>query len=1060
MQVATIEIYKCTNICVLLCTHAACKAVAKYSALALSTQSWKRIWHVHLAGPMRAGFPIVSGPGVRSGLAKRFARHLRNTLLFTGALGPPLRLLAPDISRTARFWSRFMPIYLRYKWTKWRFQEQRGFSAKRVEAEWQARHEWGGVRVHAMLLELSGYYVKGAQLLAAKPDFMPEPWTRRLAAMFDSMPPRSWRHVSKDIARDLQQCPAGRLHAMHGERLALDDAFAHIEPDCLAAASIAQVHGARLAPGMLAELSWRWKHGPDVVIKVQNKKMQGLMDSDVRNLGRLCCFVSSVLPFNPFLMLEEVRETVPREFDFVREACLMKALGERLRAAGHSLVLVPEPVSALTSPRLLVMQRMQGVPFTAILAGGDALARRRAAEAMTPLLDALGHLMLRGGCFHADPHAGQLLLQEDGRLVLLDWGQCKALTAARQRALAQLVVALDRGWTLGIVAAMSGMGLSFLAKEGGLADPRLIAKVAHIMFDTRSLPEARVSPLADDAVIKKIPLQRFPRDLFMVARTVMLLRGLCHALGLDIQSARVWRKHADAALRDSMLEEDRRMALRSLAFGLRRQESLIRLAAPQLIAAHWYASSGEQKDLVVVGGGPGGYVAAIKASQMGLKVACVEGRGSLGGTCLNVGCIPSKALLASSHLYHEVKKNAESHGVIVDGVKMDIGKMMAQKETAVAGLTKGIEGLFKKYKVEYVKGWGKFAGANDMEVALLDGGTTTVTAKNFIIATGSEVSPLPGMTIDEERVVSSTGAIALKEVPQKLIVIGGGYIGLEMGSVWQRLGSEVTVVEFLDHIVPSMDSEIRKNFQRSLTKQGFKFKLGYKVTGAEVTGDVVKLTVENVKDGKSEQLEASVVLVSAGRRPYVEGLDLAKVGVELDRRGRVQVDEHFKTTAPSGNIFAVGDVIDGPMLAHKAEEDGIACVENLAGKKGHVNYNTVPSIVYTHPEVASVGKTEEQVKAEGGKYRVGKFAFAANSRARSVLDTEGLVKFVSDAETDKILGVHIMGPNAGELISECVLAMEYGASTEDIARSCHGHPTLSEAVKEAAMATYDKPIHS
>ncbi|CAL8466251.1 g5787 [Coccomyxa elongata] len=488
-----------------------------------------------------------------------------------------------------------------------------------------------------------------------------------------------------------------------------------------------------------------------------------------------------------------------------------------------------------------------------------------------------------------------------------------------------------------------------------------------------------------------------------------------------------------------------------------RRGSLRRLTSPILQQSRCFAS-GDQKDLVIIGGGPGGYVAAIKAGQMGFNVACVEGRGRLGGTCLNVGCIPSKALLASSHLMHEIQKNAEHHGIIVDGARLDIDKMMAQKDKAVDGLTKGIEGLFKKYKVEYVKGWGKLAGKGQVDVALLDGGSSTISTKNIIIATGSEVSPLPGLTIDEERIVSSTGALALKEVPKRLVVIGGGYIGLEMGSVWERLGSEVSVVEYGPAIVPTMDGEVRKAFERSLKKQGFKFKLNTKVTGATVEGDIVKLTVEPAKGGESETIEADVVLVSAGRRPYYEGLGLESVGVQLDKRGRIQVDKRFQTTAD--DVYAIGDVIDGPMLAHKAEEDGVACVENLAGKAGHVNYNTVPSIVYTHPEVASVGQTEEQVKAEGHEYKVGKFAFMANSRARSVDDTEGMVKFIADKKTDKILGVHIMGPNAGELIHECVVAMEYGASSEDIARTCHGHPTLSEAVKEAAMACYDKPIHS
>jgi dihydrolipoamide dehydrogenase len=440
-----------------------------------------------------------------------------------------------------------------------------------------------------------------------------------------------------------------------------------------------------------------------------------------------------------------------------------------------------------------------------------------------------------------------------------------------------------------------------------------------------------------------------------------------------------------------------------------------------------------------------------------MKVTCIEGRGALGGTCLNVGCIPSKALLQSSHFYHEAQKNFGSHGVIVDNVRMDLGKMMAQKDKAVKGLTSGIEGLFKKNKVKYVKGWGTIKNENEVEVSLLDGGKDTVSAKNIMIATGSEVAPLPGIPIDEKRVVSSTGALLLEEVPKRFIVIGGGYIGLEMGSVWGRLGSQVTVVEFLDTIVPTMDGEVRKTFQRSLTKQGFKFKLGTKVTGAEIKDDVVHLTVESAKGGKSETLEAEVVLVSAGRRPFTKELGLENVGITTDKRGRIEVDDKFRTKVK--NIFAIGDVVPGPMLAHKAEEDGIAAVEHIAGRGGHVNYDAVPSIVYTHPEVASVGKTEEQCKAEGIEYRTGKFSMMANSRARAIDDTEGVVKFISDAKTDKILGCHIMGANAGELIAEVVLGIEYGASTEDIARSCHGHPTLSEAVKEAALATFDKPIH-
>ncbi|KAG7669073.1 hypothetical protein Ndes2526B_g00792 [Nannochloris sp. 'desiccata'] len=468
-------------------------------------------------------------------------------------------------------------------------------------------------------------------------------------------------------------------------------------------------------------------------------------------------------------------------------------------------------------------------------------------------------------------------------------------------------------------------------------------------------------------------------------------------------------------------------------------------------------ATSEEKDVIIIGGGPGGYVGAIKAAQLGLKVACIEGRGALGGTCLNVGCIPSKALLHSSHMFHEAKHSFASHGVVVDNVAVDIPKMMDQKDKAVDGLTKGIEGLFKKNKVEYVKGWGKFKSSNEVEVALSDGSTTTMKAKSIIIATGSEVTPLPGVPIDEEKIVSSTGALKLKEVPKSMIVIGGGVIGLEMGSVWSRLGAEVTVVEYTDGIVPSMDAEVRRSFQRSLQKQGFKFKLGTKVNGAEVTDTGVKLHVDSAKGGKEETLEADVVLVSTGRRPYTTGLGLEAIGVNTDKRGFIPVDDHFRTNIPS--VYAIGDAVPGPMLAHKAEEDGVACAEILAGKPGHVNYNTVPGIVYTHPEVASVGITEEEAKAAGLNYKTGKFSFMANSRARSIDDAEGLVKFIADAKTDKILGAHIMSANAGELIHECVLAMEYGASAEDIARTCHGHPTLSEAVKEAALATYFKPIH-
>ncbi|XP_051129241.1 dihydrolipoyl dehydrogenase 1, mitochondrial-like [Andrographis paniculata] len=470
-----------------------------------------------------------------------------------------------------------------------------------------------------------------------------------------------------------------------------------------------------------------------------------------------------------------------------------------------------------------------------------------------------------------------------------------------------------------------------------------------------------------------------------------------------------------------------------------------------------FSSASEDNDVVVIGGGPGGYVAAIKAAQLGLKTTCIEKRGALGGTCLNVGCIPSKALLHSSHMYHEAKHSFPSHGVKFSSVEIDLPAMMAQKDKAVGNLTKGIEGLFKKNKVTYVKGYGKFLSPTEVSVDTLDGGSTTVKGKNIIVATGSDVKGLPGITIDEERIVSSTGALALKEIPKKLVVIGAGYIGLEMGSVWGRLGSEVTVVEFAADIVPSMDGEIRKQFQRTLEKQKMKFMLKTKVVSVDSTGNSVKLTLEPASGGDQTTLEADVVLVSAGRVPFTAGLQLEKLGVEMDKGGRILVNERFATNVPG--VYAIGDVIPGPMLAHKAEEDGVACVEYIAGKEGHVDYDMVPGVVYTHPEVANVGKTEEQVKSMGVDYRVGKFPLLANSRAKAIDDAEGLVKILAEKESDKILGVHIMAPNAGELIHEAVLALQYGASSEDIARTCHAHPTMSEALKEAAMATYDKPIH-
>ncbi|XP_065863888.1 dihydrolipoyl dehydrogenase 1, mitochondrial [Euphorbia lathyris] len=471
-----------------------------------------------------------------------------------------------------------------------------------------------------------------------------------------------------------------------------------------------------------------------------------------------------------------------------------------------------------------------------------------------------------------------------------------------------------------------------------------------------------------------------------------------------------------------------------------------------------FASSGsEENDVVIVGGGPGGYVAAIKAAQLGLKTTCIEKRGTLGGTCLNVGCIPSKALLHSSHMFHEAQHSFANHGVKFASVEVDLPAMMNQKNKAVANLTRGIEGLFKKNKVTYVKGYGKLISPSEVSVDTIEGGETVVKGKNIIIATGSDVKSLPGITIDEKKIVSSTGALALTEIPKKLVVIGAGYIGLEMGSVWGRLGSEVTVVEFGPDIVPSMDGEVRKHFQRSLEKQKMKFILKTKVVGVDASGDGVKLTLEPASGGDQTILEADVVLVSAGRNPFTSGLGLDKLGVETDKVGRILVNEKFATNVPG--VFAIGDVIPGPMLAHKAEEDGVACVEFIAGKHGHVDYDKVPGVVYTHPEVASVGKTEEQVKELGIEYRVGKFPFMANSRAKAIDDAEGIVKIIADKETDKILGVHIMAPNAGEMIHEAAIALTYDASSEDIARVCHAHPTMSEALKEAAMATHDKPIH-
>ena len=470
-------------------------------------------------------------------------------------------------------------------------------------------------------------------------------------------------------------------------------------------------------------------------------------------------------------------------------------------------------------------------------------------------------------------------------------------------------------------------------------------------------------------------------------------------------------------------------------------------------------STAAEFDLVVIGGGPGGYVAAIKAAQLGLKTACVEVRGALGGTCLNVGCIPSKALLHSSHLYEHAAKDFKHHGVMIDNVKVDLDVMMAAKNKSVKALTGGIEYLFKKYGVEYVKGQGTITKAGEVVATLNAGGSRALATKNILIATGSEPTPLPPVPVDNKggRIVDSTGALDLKVIPRRLAVIGGGVIGLEMGSVWRRLGTEVTVIEYLDKILPSMDLETGASFHKILAKQGMKFSLSTKCTKSEVTANGVRLTTEPATGGAATVHDFDVVLVATGRRPVTAGLGLVELSANLDKLGRVTVDSHFRTNIPG--VWAIGDAIEGPMLAHKAEEEGIACVENIKGLHGHVNYDAIPGVIYTFPEVASVGATEEQLKAKGIAFKKGIFPFSANSRARAMMDSEGQVKILSDAVTDRILGVHIVGSNAGEMIAEGVLGIEYGASSEDIARTCHAHPTLSEAFKEACMATYDKPIH-
>ena len=464
----------------------------------------------------------------------------------------------------------------------------------------------------------------------------------------------------------------------------------------------------------------------------------------------------------------------------------------------------------------------------------------------------------------------------------------------------------------------------------------------------------------------------------------------------------------------------------------------------------------EKFQAVVIGGGPGGYVCAIRLSQLGLKTACIESRGSLGGTCLNVGCIPSKSLLNLSEEFHKVKGLANK-GIEVGDVKLNLDKMMKSKDKAVTVLTKGVEFLFKKNKVTYFKGYGSFKSQNEILIKDNENKETIIQSEKTIIATGSVATSLPGIEIDEQKIVSSTGALKLEKVPNKMVVVGGGYIGLEMGSVWSRLGAEVEVVEFLDHITPGMDKEISSEFMKILKKQGIKFNMQNKVeTIKKNKSGVVVSTVD--KEGNKNNFESDVVLISVGRKANTEGLNLETIGVELDDRKRIKTDKSFKTNLE--NIYAIGDVISGPMLAHKAEDEGVAVAENISGQSGHVNYDTIPGVIYTTPEVAAIGKTEEQLKDSKMKYKVGKFSFMANSRAKAIDDAEGFVKILADEKTDKVLGAHIIGPHAGELIAEIGVAMEFGASSEDIARTCHAHPTFSEAVKEAALSVDKRAIHS
>ncbi|MBO4227738.1 dihydrolipoyl dehydrogenase [Bradyrhizobium neotropicale] len=461
-------------------------------------------------------------------------------------------------------------------------------------------------------------------------------------------------------------------------------------------------------------------------------------------------------------------------------------------------------------------------------------------------------------------------------------------------------------------------------------------------------------------------------------------------------------------------------------------------------------------DLVVIGTGPGGYVCAVRAAQLGMKVAVVEKNPTLGGTCLNVGCMPSKALLHASEMFEEAAHSFAKMGVSVSAPKLDLPSMMNFKQQGIDGNVKGVDFLMKKNKIDVLKGAGKIVGAGKVEVSA-NGSTQTIETKNIVIATGSDIARLKGIEIDEKRIVSSTGALSLEKVPERLLIIGAGVIGLELGSVWKRLGAEVMVVEFLDRILPGMDGEIAKQFQRILEKQGFAFKLGTKVTAVDTSGKTLLAKVEPAAGGASETIEADVVLVAIGRVPFTDGLGLKEAGVALDNRGRVQIDPHFATTVKG--IYAIGDVVAGPMLAHKAEDEGVAVAEIIAGQAGHVNYDVIPGVVYTTPEVSSIGKTEEELKQAGIAYTVGKFPFTANGRSKVNQTTEGFVKILADAKTDRVLGVHIIGREAGEMIHEAAVLMEFGGSAEDLARTCHAHPTRSEAIKEAALAVGKRAIH-